>query len=174
MKSDGGRNCAGGDMKIGILLKRAASHAGNLIEVETSLGVSVVQVGGRGQAVSLAANVSELQKSIVRQVALHCQMIMLGVLAAESRRQHTVKSDGPEQGEVYRRTRMGIQEAVKGIGSDGAILAKKRRVEKNVADAGAAAKRGLGREVFSEHQFFVAVIEDAPAAAKAGASGPAG
>src|ERR1044071_3069667 len=96
MKSDAGGNCAGGDQEIGIFLKRAARHAGNLIQVETRLGDAVVLVHGRGKAVSLATNVSELQKSIVRQLTLHRQMIMLGVLAAECRGQHTVKSDGPE------------------------------------------------------------------------------
>ena len=115
----------------------------------------------------MRTDVSDLEEGIAGQLPLDGEVILLGVLRSQIGLKLSVKNVGPEYGPIDRLAAYWIQNSVEGIGILRAVLAEERSIEQDIAEAGAAAERWLGTELF-EHELLDGVVEDAVAHADAG------
>src|ERR1019366_8428750 len=174
MHGDARRNGTGGN-GIGIVRSEwTARQSRDLIQVETGLWGAEILVQDGQEPVSLRTNVSKLPERVSGQLALHGDVIMDGVLIAQRAREIAEETDRTKEGEIHRGAGLGVQKSVEGIGRNRTVLAEKRGVQENVANRSAAPERWLGREIFTEEQFLVAVVEHSPSQTDAGLARPAG
>ena len=119
------------------------------------------------QAVTLRADVAELQHQVPGQFAFDGEIVLSRILRAHLGLEITVQQDGAEGRPILRRTRFGSQDATERIRTDGTVLPNERRIQERRGQVCAASEGRLGAKLL-EHQLLHRVIEKSPASADTG------